>query len=102
VRIIPSPGGHRNPATHPPARIDLPPTSVSRVSGPGDHPCATNVRADGTAIERDLTSRLLVWMVTSTVAYRRWFLPFGRNHISRTRRIDHMSRLMLYGLRVAP
>lgn len=50
----------------------------------------------------DLNARLLVGMVTATVAYRRWFLPSGRQRISRERLITHMTNLMLYGLRLAP
>jgi AcrR family transcriptional regulator len=50
----------------------------------------------------ELNARLLVGMVTATVAYRRWFLPSGRNRISRERLITHMTNLMLYGLRLAP
>lgn len=50
----------------------------------------------------DLNARLLVGMVTATVAYRRWFLPAGRNRISRERLIRHMTNLMLYGLRLGP
>ena len=41
-------------------------------------------------------------MVTSVVAYRRWFLPAGRNRISRERIITHIANLMLYGLRLSP
>jgi hypothetical protein len=50
----------------------------------------------------DLNARLLVGMVTATVAYRRWFMPTGRNRISRERLVTHMTNLMLYGLRLAP
>lgn len=48
----------------------------------------------------DLNVRLLVGMVTATIAYRRWFLPAGRNRVSRERLISHMTQLMLYGLRL--
>ena len=50
----------------------------------------------------ELNARLLVGMVTATVAYRHWFLPGGRNRVSRERLITHMTNLMLYGLRLAP
>jgi AcrR family transcriptional regulator len=50
----------------------------------------------------DLNARLLVGMVTATVAYRRWFLPTGRDRISREQLITHMTNLLLYGLRLAP
>ena len=50
----------------------------------------------------DLNARLLVGMVTATVVYRRWYLPGGRNRISRERLVTHMTNLMLYGLRLAP
>jgi AcrR family transcriptional regulator len=52
--------------------------------------------------EMELTSRLLVALVTATVSHRRWFLPTGRNRLSRTRIIDHITNLMLYGLRLGP
>jgi hypothetical protein len=52
--------------------------------------------------EMELNARLLVAMVTSVVAYRRWFLPAGRNRISRERIITHIANLMLYGLRLSP
>jgi AcrR family transcriptional regulator len=51
--------------------------------------------------ETELTSRLLFCMVTSTVVYRRWYLPSGRDKVSRTRLIEHMTKLMLYGLRLS-
>jgi hypothetical protein len=50
----------------------------------------------------DLNSRLLVGMITSTVAHRNWFLPTGRDRLSRERLVVHMSNLMLYGLRLEP
>jgi AcrR family transcriptional regulator len=50
----------------------------------------------------DLNSRLLVGMLTSAVAHRQWFLPTGRNRLSRERLVNHMTRLMLYGIRLAP
>lgn len=52
--------------------------------------------------EMELTSRLLVAMVTACVSHRRWFLPRGRDRLSRERIIDHITNLMLYGLRLAP
>jgi len=52
--------------------------------------------------EMELTSRLLVAMVTACVSHRRWFLPSGRDRLSRERIIDHITNLMLYGLRLAP
>ena len=52
--------------------------------------------------EMELNSRLLVAMLTSVVANRRWFLPTGRKRISREKLINHMSNLLLYGLRLAP
>jgi AcrR family transcriptional regulator len=52
--------------------------------------------------EMELTSRLLVAMVTGCVSHRRWFLPTGRDRLSRQRIIDHITNLMLYGLRLAP
>jgi hypothetical protein len=52
--------------------------------------------------EMELNARLLVAMVTSVVAYRRWFLPAGRKRISRERIITHIANLMLYGLRLSP
>lgn len=52
--------------------------------------------------EMELNSRLLIAMMTSTVANRRWFLPGGRKRISRDKLINHMTNLMLYGLRLAP
>ena len=50
----------------------------------------------------DLNARLLVGMVTATVVYRRWFMPAGRNRISRERLVTHMTNLILYGLRLTP
>jgi AcrR family transcriptional regulator len=50
----------------------------------------------------DLNSRLLVGMLTSAVAHRQWFLPTGRNRLSRERLVNHMTQLMLYGIRLAP
>jgi AcrR family transcriptional regulator len=50
----------------------------------------------------DLNSRLLVAMLTSAVAHRQWFLPTGRNRLSRERLVNHMTQLMLYGIRLAP
>jgi AcrR family transcriptional regulator len=55
-----------------------------------------------TGDQMDLNSRLLVALVTSTVAHRTWFLPTGRKRISREKLINHMTALMLYGLRLAP
>jgi hypothetical protein len=50
----------------------------------------------------ELNSRLLVAMLTFAVAHRQWFLPTGRNRLSREKLINHMTKLMLYGLRLAP
>jgi AcrR family transcriptional regulator len=50
----------------------------------------------------ELNSRLLVAMLTSTVAHRQWFLPTGRNRLSREKLINHMTQLMLYGIRLSP
>lgn len=55
-----------------------------------------------TGDEMELTSRLLVALITATVSQRNWFLPTGRNRISRNRIIDHITNLMLYGLRLGP
>lgn len=52
--------------------------------------------------EMELTSRLLIALLTSTVANRRWFLPTGRRRISREKLINHTTNLMLYGLRLRP
>ena len=52
--------------------------------------------------QMELTSRLLVALVTACVSHRRWFLPTGRHRLSRERIVDHISNLMLYGLRLGP
>jgi AcrR family transcriptional regulator len=52
--------------------------------------------------QMELNSRLLVALLTSTVAHRQWFLPSGRKRIAREKLISHMTKLMLYGLRLAP
>jgi AcrR family transcriptional regulator len=52
--------------------------------------------------EMELTSRLLVALVTACVSHRRWFLPTGRDRLSRERIVDHITNLMLYGLRLGP
>jgi AcrR family transcriptional regulator len=52
--------------------------------------------------QMELNSRLLVALLTSTVANRRLFLPTGRKRISREKLINHTTNLMLYGLRLEP
>lgn len=52
--------------------------------------------------EMELTSRLLVALLTACVSHRRWFLPTGRHRLSRERIVDHITNLMLYGLRLGP
>ncbi|WP_370501060.1 TetR/AcrR family transcriptional regulator [Mycolicibacterium sp. jd] len=52
--------------------------------------------------EMELTSRLLVALVTACVSHRRWFLPTGRQRLSRERIVDHITNLMVYGLRLGP
>lgn len=50
----------------------------------------------------ELNSRVLVALITAVVAHRQWFLPTGRQRLSRERLVEHITRLMLYGLRLAP
>ena len=50
----------------------------------------------------ELNSRILVALITATVAHRQWFLPGGRRRLSREKLINHITQLMLYGLRLAP
>jgi AcrR family transcriptional regulator len=50
----------------------------------------------------ELNSRVLVAMITATVAHRQWFLPTGRQRLSRERLVEHVTALMLYGLRLEP
>jgi AcrR family transcriptional regulator len=50
----------------------------------------------------ELNSRILVALITATVAHRQWFLPTGRKRLSREGLVNHISELMLYGLRLAP
>jgi AcrR family transcriptional regulator len=52
--------------------------------------------------QMELNSRLLVALIASTVAHKKWFLPSGRKRISREKLINHMTALMLYGLRLTP
>jgi AcrR family transcriptional regulator len=51
--------------------------------------------------EMELNSRLLFALITSAVAHRQWFFPTGRKRISREKLINHVTDLMLYGLRLA-
>jgi AcrR family transcriptional regulator len=50
----------------------------------------------------ELNSRILVALITATVAHRQWFLPTGRRRLSREKLVNHITQLMLYGLRLAP
>ena len=50
----------------------------------------------------ELNSRVLVALITATVAHRQWFLPAGRKRLSREKLVNHITQLMLYGLRLAP
>jgi AcrR family transcriptional regulator len=50
----------------------------------------------------ELNSRILVALITATVAHRQWFLPAGRKRLSREKLVNHITQLMLYGLRLAP
>lgn len=52
--------------------------------------------------DMELTARLAVSLVTAVVVYRDWYLPRGRNRLSRERLLNHICKLMLYGLRLAP
>jgi AcrR family transcriptional regulator len=52
--------------------------------------------------DMELNSRLITAMLAGAVAYRDWLLPTGRNRISRRKLVEHMSNLMLYGLRLGP
>lgn len=50
----------------------------------------------------ELTFRLLLGMVSGSVAFERWYLDSGSGAYSRDHVVDHMSSLMLYGLRLKP
>jgi AcrR family transcriptional regulator len=50
----------------------------------------------------ELTSRCLYGMMVSMIVYEQWFLRRGETRISREQLVDHVTRLMLYGLRLAP
>jgi AcrR family transcriptional regulator len=50
----------------------------------------------------ELNSRILIALITATVAHRQWFLPTGRKRLSREKLVNHITQLMLYGLRLAP
>jgi AcrR family transcriptional regulator len=49
----------------------------------------------------DLTLRVMVGAVTGMVTYGRWLLP-ADNRVSPEKLVAHMSKLMLYGVRLSP
>ena len=50
----------------------------------------------------ELTDRLIVCMVSGVVMFDTWFLPENRTRAGRKELIEHMGRLLHYGMRLRP
>ena len=49
----------------------------------------------------ELTDRLIVCMVSGVVMFDSWFLPSSQSKAGREELIEHMGRLLLYGMRLS-
>jgi AcrR family transcriptional regulator len=59
-------------------------------------------RAGVSPVDADLTHRAVLSMISGLIAFGPWFLPHGRQRVSRERLVGHLSKLLLYGLNLAP